>query len=218
MTDRSRRDVHQLRTGVRVFNTAEVTTTFTERVRSQLRDEVLDAASASVSDGGWAALRMQAVADQVGISRRTLYYEFGNKARLAEALVLRITERFLDGVEAALTSADDLSTGWTAAVLSALRAAELDPVLSTVLTGSAREDFLPLLTSEGTQVIDYATRRMSRAARNRWPELPSRATTLAAEATVRLALSHIVRPGTGTEQAARDIAELATGYLTHSPA
>ena len=192
-----------------------VTTTFSERVRSQLRDEVLDAASATVAADGWAALRMQAVADQVGISRRTLYYEFGNKSGLAEALVLRITERFLDGVRDAMAKADDLAAGWEAAVLSALRAAEVDPVLSTVLTGAAREDFLPLLTSEGTQVIDYATMRLSAAALQRWPGLPRRQTNLAAEATVRLALSHIVRPSGNIDRAAHDIAELATGYLVH---
>jgi AcrR family transcriptional regulator len=192
----------------------QVSATFTERVRSQLRDEVLDAASEAVSAGGWAALRMQAVADQVGISRRTLYYEFGNKTRLAQALVLRLTERFLDRVQDAITQADDLAAGWEAAVHSALHAAEVDPVLSTVLTGSAREDFLPLLTSEGTQVIDYATMRLSDAALKRWPELPQRQTNLAAEATVRLALSHIVRPSGNVGQAAHNIAELATGYLT----
>jgi AcrR family transcriptional regulator len=193
--------------------TGTVAATFTERVRSQLRDEVLDAASAVVFAGGWASLRMQTVADQVGISRRTLYYEFGNKTRLAEALILRITQRFLDGVETALISADDLATGWEAAVLSALRAAEVDPVLSTVLTGASREDFLPLLTSEGTQVIDYATTRMTGATLRRWPNLSARETTLAAEATVRLALSHIVRPSGSADQAAHSIAELTTGYL-----
>lgn len=197
-------------------NIGAVAVTFTERVRSQLRDEVLDAAAEAVSAGGWAALRMQVVADQVGISRRTLYYEFGNKTRLAEALILRITGRFLDGVHEALVQADDLATGWEAAVLSALRAAENDPVLSAVLTGTAREDFLPLLTSEGTQVIDYGTARMSAAALARWPELPARETELVAEATVRLALSHIVRPGGDVTRAAHDIAELATVYLTHA--
>jgi AcrR family transcriptional regulator len=205
-----------LRAVPEMFETGAVAATFTERVRSQLRDEVLDAASAVVFAGGWASLRMQTVADQVGISRRTLYYEFGNKTGLAEALILRITERFLDGVEAALTSADDLATGWEAAVLSALRAAEVDPVLSTVLTGAAREDFLPLLTSEGTQVIDYATTRMADTALTRWPDRSQRDTKLAAEATVRLALSHIVRPSGDTAQAARDIAELATGYLSRA--
>ncbi|HEY2203990.1 MAG TPA: TetR family transcriptional regulator [Pseudonocardia sp.] len=194
-----------------------MTATFTERVRRQLRDEVLDAASAAVFAGGWQGLRMQAIADEVGISRRTLYNEFGTKTLLAEALVLRITERFLDGVEAAMLAATDLAAGWEAAVLSALRAATTDPVLSTVLTG-ASEEFLPLLTSEGTQVIEYATVRMTNAAGQRWPDLPERPTVLAAEATVRLALSHIVRPGPSVEGAARDIAELAMGYLHHARA
>lgn len=197
-----------------MFETGRVAVTFAERVRSQLRDEVLDAAAATVLAGGWSALRMQAVADQVGVSRRTLYYEFGNKTLLAEALILRITERFVDDVEAVLLAAEDLAAGWEAAVLSVLRAAEADPVLSTVLTGSAREDFLPLLTSEGTQVIDYATERTAATALTRWPELSQRETTLATEAIVRLTLSHIVRPSDDAPRAAHNIAELATGYLT----
>ena len=192
-----------------------MTDTFTDRVRAQLREELLDAAAATVLDGGWQRMRMQAVADQVGVSRRTVYNEFGNKTRLAEALMLRVTGRFLDDVEAALVAAADVPTGWECAVLSALRAARSDPLLTTVLTGAASTDFLPLLTSEGTAVIDYATRHMAAAARRRWPELPDRETHLAAEATVRLALSHIVRPGPDVEKAARDIAELAAGYLTH---
>jgi len=146
-----------------------MTATFSERVRAQLREELLDAATRAVAAGGWQSLRMQAIADQVGTSRRTVYNEFGNKARLAEALVLRITQRFLDRVEAEFGAADELAAGWESAVLSALRAAEADPVLSAVLTGSASEDFLPLLTSEGTQVIDYATARLSTAVLARWP-------------------------------------------------
>jgi AcrR family transcriptional regulator len=192
-----------------------MTATFTERVRAQLREELLDAAASAVFDGGWQRLRMQAIADQVGVSRRTVYNEFGNKTLLAEALILRVTERFLDEVQAVLTSAEDLTSGWERAVLSALRLARSDPLLTTVLAGTDSMEFLPLLTSEGTAVIDYATGRMSSAARQRWPELPEHATRLAAEATVRLTLSHIVRPGPTLEAAARDIAELTTGYLTH---
>jgi hypothetical protein len=55
---------------------------------------------------------------------------------------------------------------------------------------------------------------MSDAALRRWPQLPARQTTLAAEAAVRLAISHIIRPGQTIEGSARDIAELAVGYLT----
>ncbi|HZZ51934.1 MAG TPA: TetR family transcriptional regulator [Pseudonocardia sp.] len=187
--------------------------TFTERVRAQLREELLDAAATAVLAGGWQRLRMQAIADQVGVSRRTVYNEFGNKPLLAEALVLRVTERFLADVQATMIEAADLVIGWERAVLSALRAAASDPLLNTVLAGTDSVEFLPVLTSQGTAVIDYATDQMASAARQRWPELTEHSTRLAAEATVRLALSHIVRPGPSPEAAARDIAELATGYL-----
>jgi AcrR family transcriptional regulator len=190
-----------------------MTSTFAERARAQMRDEVLDAASQAVGAGGWQALRMQAIADQVGVSRRTLYNEFGTKALLAEALVLRVTRRILDDVETQLSSATDLLSGWEASVLSALRTAQSDPILVTVLTGSASGEFLPLLTTHGTPVIEYATSHMSDSAQRRWPDLPARGTTLAAEATVRLAISYIVRPGLAIEESAHDVAELAVGYL-----
>jgi hypothetical protein len=57
---------------------------------------------------------------------------------------------------------------------------------------------------------------MADTALTRWPDRSQRDTKLAAEATVRLALSHIVRPSGDTAQAARDIAELATGYLSRA--
>jgi len=190
-----------------------MTSTYAERIRTQMREEVLDAASEAVGAGGWPALRMQAIADQVGVSRRTLYNEFGTKALLAEALVLRVTRRILDDVESHLLSASDLVSGWEASVLSALRTARTDPVLTTVLTGSASGEFLPLLTTHGSPVIEYATAHMADAALRRWPELPSRQTRLAVEASVRLAISYIIRPGAAIEGAARDVAELAVGYL-----
>ncbi|MBC3191093.1 TetR/AcrR family transcriptional regulator [Pseudonocardia sp. C8] len=190
-----------------------MTATFGERVRAQLREELIDAAAGMVVDGGWQQLRMQAIAERVGVSRRTVYNEFGTKARLAEALIMRVTERFLDDVHAVLVATPDLTTSWHDAVHCALRAADEDPLLGTVLAGVDSAEFLPLLTSEGGAVIERATHRLTRAARERWPDLPERPTRLAAEATVRLTLSHIVRPGAGIERAATDIAELATGYL-----
>lgn len=195
-----------------------MTATFARRSRSQLRDEILDAAADAVSSGGWQFLQMQVVAAQVGISRQTLYNRFAGKSDLAQALILRTTERVLDDVESLLVGANDMRTGWAAAVLHVLRSAESDPVLSSALVGAASGDFLPLLTSDGTEVIDNATARLTAAVQRRWPDQPVRATTLAAEATVRLALSHIVRPGGDLDQTADDIAELATRYLTHPAA
>jgi AcrR family transcriptional regulator len=193
-----------------------MTRTFTERFRVQLREELLDAAAAAVLDGGWQQLRMQAIADQVGVSRRTVYNEFGNKKRLAEAIVLRVTERFVGDVVAVLVAAPDLLTGWERAALESLRAAQSDPLLPVVLTGSASKDFLPLLTSEGAPVIDYAATRLTDATLGRWPDLQPEPVRLAADATVRLILSHIVRPGACIQRVSRDIAELVTVYIVHA--
>ncbi|MFP5022152.1 TetR/AcrR family transcriptional regulator [Pseudonocardia phyllosphaerae] len=188
-------------------------TSFGERVRGQLRQELLAAAAAIVVEGGWARLRMQAIADEVGVSRRTVYNEFGSKPKLAEALILQVTERFLDEVEQVFLAASDPATGWRDAVSSTLRAAETDPLLVTVLTGAESADFLPLLTSDSAAVVDHASARMAGTVLRRWPEIPPGPARLACESTVRLALSHIVRPGGSVGDAAHDIAELVVGYL-----
>lgn len=190
-----------------------MTATFTDRVRAQLRAEVLDAAAAEIAAGGWPRLRMQAVADQVGVSRRTLYNEFGSKPHLAAALVERSVDRLGETVVRTFDHAADLPTGWHDAVLAVLDDADRDPVLGAVLTETSSPDFLPLLTSAGRPAIDQATAGMCAAARRRWPHLPEDRTRLAAHATVRLVISHFLRPGPSYGHAAREISELVTGYL-----
>ena len=83
-----------------------VTRSLAERTHRLMRDEALDVAARLLVTGGWRGLRLQDVADRVGISRQTLYNEFSSKQGLAAALVLRLTEQFLDSVEAALGGGD----------------------------------------------------------------------------------------------------------------
>ena len=54
------------------------------------KDLLLDAAAEAVLSGVvWDRLRMADVAKAAGVSRQTLYYEFGSKDALAQALALR---------------------------------------------------------------------------------------------------------------------------------
>lgn len=124
-----------------------------------MRDAALDAAAAEIVARGWKGLQMQAVAEQVGISRQTLYNTFTTKHGLAQALVLRLTERFLDGVERALNSRDQVYDQWLAAIRYTLDTAADDPLLKAVLTGDASTEFLPLLTSDAGPVISAARDR-----------------------------------------------------------
>ena len=66
--------------------------------RSLLLDAAYDAALA----GDWAHVRMADVARAAGVSRQTLYYEFGSKEGLAEALALREAARWMEGADAAI--------------------------------------------------------------------------------------------------------------------
>lgn len=85
---------------------------------------------------------------------------------------------------------------WAAAVRFVLRAAESDPVLATALTGAPSEDFLPPLTVRALRSsIRHRVHEHSGA--TSVAERPARDITLAVEATVWLALSHIERPAVG---------------------
>ncbi|MFG3494956.1 TetR/AcrR family transcriptional regulator [Streptomyces sp. NPDC047928] len=66
------------------------------------REALLDAALAALGDLPWTAVRMVDVAAAAGVSRQTLYNEFGSKDGLARALVRREADTCLRGVDRAL--------------------------------------------------------------------------------------------------------------------
>ena len=74
------------------------------------RDRLLAAAAARfTAEHGWGALTMGKLADLVGVSRQTVYNEIGGKPQLAEAMVMRELELFLDLVDSAFhDNPDDL--------------------------------------------------------------------------------------------------------------
>jgi AcrR family transcriptional regulator len=186
---------------------------FRERARNQFRDEALDAAARLVVARGWQGLQMREVARQVGVSRQTLYNEFTHKHGLAQALLLRLTERFLDGIEHALDSADEPRHAWSAAVRYTLETAADEPLLKVVLTTDGSDEFLPLLTTEGAPIVQAARDRIVAVLQRRWPNLNQADVTIAAEAAARLTLSHVMLPLHPADQVADDVSRLLIGFL-----
>ena len=176
-----------------------------------MRDAVLDVAAEEVIAHGWDGLQVRAVATRAGVSRQTLYNAFGDKHGLAEALILRLLDRFLDGIDAAVGAESALRDQWEAAVLYALDVAAADPLLGAVLTGTSSDEFLPLLTSDGAPVIRRARDRMVATLGGHHPDLDPRALAATAEAVTRLTLSHIVLPLHPPETVAAQVADLAAG-------
>ncbi|NGO10772.1 TetR/AcrR family transcriptional regulator [Streptomyces sp. HC44] len=68
------------------------------------RESLLDAAYTALARRPWSTVRMVDVAAVAGVSRQTLYNEFGSKEGLARALVRREADAYLAGVERALMS------------------------------------------------------------------------------------------------------------------
>lgn len=113
------------------------------------RESLLDAAYTALTDRPWAAVRMVEVAAAAGVSRQTLYNEFGSKEGLARALVRRETDNCLAGVARALShrapaggGRGDAAGRVGAAAAWTLRAARANPLVRAVLTG-CWEDRLP---------------------------------------------------------------------------
>jgi len=80
-----------------------MTTPLRERRRQMLRDEILQAAGALMHEKGYAAMSMDELANQVGISKPTLYSHFTTKEDLVVAAVSYWFDRVSEAVAADTT-------------------------------------------------------------------------------------------------------------------
>jgi AcrR family transcriptional regulator len=186
---------------------------FREAAHQRMLEAVLDAAAVEVAARGWSGLRMRAIAEEVGISRQTLYTAFTDKHGLARALVAQRVERFLAGIEEAVAGQSDLHSRWRVAVGFTLDYAAEDPLLKSVLTADGTEEFLPLVTTDGAPILDTARARLCAMFLAAHPDLDEGELDIVAETVTRLALSHMVLPTRPNEQVAAQVAELATRFL-----
>jgi AcrR family transcriptional regulator len=138
---------------------------------------------------------MADVASAAGVSRQTLYNEFGSKDALAQALAMRETERFLDGIETAVAAADpDLpAAAVAAAVTFALDLAAGNPLVKAALTDDAG-GLLPFLTTRAEPLLTAARSHIAAYLVAHWPALPRDEVDVVAEAVVRLTVSYLVLP------------------------
>ncbi|MFC8670056.1 TetR/AcrR family transcriptional regulator [Streptomyces sp. NPDC057199] len=99
------------------------------------RESLLDAAYTALGRRPWSAVRMVDVAAAAGVSRQTLYNEFGSKDGLARALVRREADAYLAGVERALVSHAEPRERLAAAAEWTVSAARGNALVRAMLTG-----------------------------------------------------------------------------------
>ncbi len=184
--------------------------------RRQVHEQALEAAHVMLLELGWDKVRFGDVATAIGVSRPTLYAAFGNKEGLAEALVLRETERFLAGIGEVLSEhVDDAEEAVTAAVAFTLQEADRSPVLHAVLTSTrgGSESLLPLLTTRSGPVISASTAVFVGWFTEHFPGLAESEVREGVDALVRLVVSHLVLPADDPERTPERLARLAVRYL-----
>ncbi|QYN23367.1 TetR/AcrR family transcriptional regulator [Amycolatopsis sp. DSM 110486] len=177
-------------------------TSFTERTKASLREALLDAAADLLPDRGYQALRMADVAARAGVSRQTVYNEFGSKAALTQAVALRTAAEFLDGIRRRFESADGLIPGIHGAVVYTIEHARENRLVAAALGTEAGEDLLPLLTTKGEPILTAAADLATEQYRSLEPRLSQKSAALLAETVVRLSLSHLVLPTHAATEAA----------------
>ncbi len=171
------------------------------------------AADAVLSGEPWERVRMADVARAAGLSRQTLYVEFGSTDALAQALALREAERSMAGAEAAMAGHEGSPGEAVAAATEyTLREAASNPLLKAVLTDDSG-GLLPFLTTRSEALLAAARERCAAYLSERWPDLPADHVRLVADAVIRLTLSHLVLPDGPPERVAADIARLVDALL-----
>ncbi|WP_433304048.1 TetR family transcriptional regulator [Actinoplanes sp. CA-030573] len=184
--------------------------------RTALQETLVAAARELAVARGWGNVRMLDVAKAAGVSRQTVYNEFGDRAGLAAALALSEIRQFTDAVRAELfADGRDARAASLATILRVLTEAAADPLIRQILTsaGGGEEDLLPYLTTRSEIVLATVGEVVREWIADRRPEVDDDVAALAAESIIRLTVSHLVLPAASPESSADALAEVFVRLL-----
>ena len=176
-----------------------------EANRARQRAALIAAARGLTIERGWPGVRMADVARATGVSRQTVYNEFGCRKGLGEALARAEVAQFVGAMRADFFSsrADGHRAVQTAA-RRAIHEATGNPLVHD------RELFPRALTR---LVFDAAAAVVREWAATFHPDYPTRGVELAAESVVRLTVSHLLLPLAPPEKTAVSLADVFVRLL-----
>ena len=186
---------------------------YPEASRALLRDTVLDAMRDELLAKDWSAVTLSDVARTAGISRQTIYNEFGSRQGLAQAYAMRLADRLVGAVAGAI----DTNVGNVyAAFLEGFRAffadSAADPLVISLLSGEAKPDLLQLITTDSGPIITHCSTRLTESFIDSWVGTTAEDAGVLACAIVRLAMSYVSMPPEADHDVAADLARLMTPF------
>jgi len=186
---------------------------YAEASRVLLRDSILDGMRDMLLVRDWSSITLTDVARAAGISRQTIYNEFGSRQGLAEGYALRLADRLVNAVDAAINN----NVGRVyEAFLEGFRAFFLesasDPLVISLLNGEAKPDLLQIITTDSGPIITRCSQRLTETFQNSWIKASDEDAGVLARAIVRLAMSYVSMPPEADHDVARDLARLMTPF------
>jgi AcrR family transcriptional regulator len=174
-----------------------------------LRNSILDAVDELVRRNGWVGTSMARVAGVAGVSRQTVYNEFGSRQAIAQAYINRRLDKLLDSISKELTSEKDLAD-------SLYRVFELffelvdEPLIQTVIAGGTVDGNLIVMIRA---LNERATEQLSSIIKQIRPELSDYDALVYSDAIARLAAAHAAIPTLSHEEAINRMVRLSVTVL-----
>ncbi|HOW94215.1 MAG TPA: TetR family transcriptional regulator, partial [Mycolicibacterium fallax] len=168
---------------------------YAEASRGLLRAMVLDAMHDLLLSRDWSSITLSDVAGAAGVSRQSIYNEFGSRHGLAQGYALRLADRLVDAIGVAI----DGNVGHAdAAFLEGFRhffaTSAADPLVISLLTGAAKPDLLQIITTDSAPIITRCSARLTDALLGSWIPIGAQDAGVLARAIVRLAISYVSMP------------------------
>jgi AcrR family transcriptional regulator len=180
-------------------------------VSSPVRDAIVDAVDKLVRERGWSATTMADVAGVAGVSRQTVYNEFGTRQELVQAYVLREVEALIGAVETHVrTHSDDARTALSGAFGLFLQLASDEPLVRIIVADAEGGELIRLLTTTGLAV---ATDRVGALITDVWPQVAADDARLVAASLARLAISHALVPTESAQDSAAAVTRLVGPFV-----
>ncbi len=182
-----------------------------------LREEILDAMRRQLLVKDWSAITLADVARAAGVSRQSIYNEFGSRHGLAEGYALRLADRLVDDIDEAIAAnVGDVQGAFLAGFRTFFAASAADPLVISLLSGAAKPDLLQIITTGSGPIITHCSQRLTTALTGSWVQAGEDDAGVLARAVVRLALSYVampIDPGSATDHdVAADLARLMTPF------
>jgi len=186
---------------------------YAEASRVLLRDSILDGMRELLLNRDWSSITLSDVARAAGISRQTIYNEFGSRQGLAQGYALRLADRLVDQIHDAINdNVGDVYAAFLQGFRDFFAESAADPLVISLLTGGSKPDLLQIITTDSAPIINHCSARLTESFMASWVRCSQEDAGVLARAIVRLAMSYVSMPPEADHDVARDLARLMSPF------